>query len=245
MLILLTLKEHFIENLELTLLLLRIPLFMVIIFFIRLGAIYFKFLLSNYRKEHNEKFFKVIKDKGLYGEYLSFRILEKLPGYKKILTNVYIPKENGQVTELDLVMIHETGIYVIESKNFSGWIFGNNSEKFWTQTLKSGKKSKFYNPILQNENHIKYLKKYLDDTSLEYTSVIAFSERCTLKKITNSSKSIICNRNDLKTNVVNLISSNKKSLSSTKINTLYKKLKPYTNVNSELKENHINKIKNF
>jgi hypothetical protein len=80
---------------------------------------------SNYKKESGNKFFGVMMDKGKYGEYLSFNILEKINGASRILTNVYLPKGNGETTEIDLVYIHETGIYVLESKNYSGWIFGD------------------------------------------------------------------------------------------------------------------------
>ena len=55
-------------------------------------------------------------------------------------------------------MIHEKGIFVIESKNYSGWIFGNERDKKWTQVLANGDKNYFFNPILQNKIHIKYNK---------------------------------------------------------------------------------------
>lgn len=37
--------------------------------------------------------------------------------------------------EIDLIMISETGIYVFESKNYSGWIFGDEKQRYWTQIL--------------------------------------------------------------------------------------------------------------
>lgn len=41
------------------------------------------------------------------------------------MTNLYLPKEDGSTTEIDLIMLSETGILVFESKNYSGWIFGD------------------------------------------------------------------------------------------------------------------------
>ena len=116
---------------------------------------------SNYKKESGNNYFGVMRDKGKYGEYLSFNKLEKIKGEHRILTNVYLPKGNGETTEVDLIYIHETGIYVLESKNYSGWIFGDEKSKYWMQTLQNGKKEKFYNPIFQNNTHIKYLIKLL------------------------------------------------------------------------------------
>ncbi|MDI3478424.1 MAG: hypothetical protein PWQ59_1949, partial [Thermoanaerobacterium sp.] len=52
---------------------------------------------------------KTLFDKGNYGEFLTFSYLERLPEYKRLLTNIYVPKEDGTTTEIDLVMIEETG----------------------------------------------------------------------------------------------------------------------------------------
>ena len=83
--------------------------------------------------------------KGIAGESI-IQLLLNSPqlGYRKILKNIYVPYGN-QTTEIDVVMIHETGIYVIESKNYSGWIFGNENQKQWTQMLNSYTKKRFYN----------------------------------------------------------------------------------------------------
>ena len=65
---------------------------------------------------------------GRYGEALTARELKlvDLFGRKgKILRNVYIPKDNGETSEIDVLYITQKGIFVIESKNYSGWIFGD------------------------------------------------------------------------------------------------------------------------
>lgn len=106
----------------------------------------------------------------------------------KILNNVYIPTKNGNTTEIDVLMIHPLGIFVFESKDYSGWIYGNEKDYQWTQTLVSyGKtyKNHFYNPIKQNENHIKALKEFLGD--INTYSLVVFTNNCVLKKITKTS----------------------------------------------------------
>lgn len=65
-------------------------------------------------------------DAGSYGEYLIYvrlKVFEKTGG--RFLFNLYIPKLDGGTTEIDVVLIHPGGLFVFESKNFSGWIFGN------------------------------------------------------------------------------------------------------------------------
>ena len=146
--------------------------------------LYLKFSKSRYGVVSGNNFLKVAFDKGNYGEFLTFTYLEKLSGDNKILTNIYLPKKDRTTTEIDLLMLSNTGIYVFESKNYSGWIFGDEKSKNWTQTLKGGKKNKFLNPIWQNKGHIKALQKILADVDDNYFfSYIVFSERCEFKKV--------------------------------------------------------------
>ncbi|MBD7912853.1 MULTISPECIES: nuclease-related domain-containing protein [Clostridium] len=199
---------------------------------------------SNYKKESKKNYFEVRFNAGNYGEYLSFNKLENIKGCKKILTNVYLPKQNGETTEIDLVFIHETGIYAIESKNYSSWIFGNEKSRYWTQTFPNGRKEKFYNPIMQNNTHIKNLAKVLNIDESSIKSVIVFSERCTLKKITVESQRVkVVNRNNLTRAINGLSSISKERYGEDKINKIYLKLKPYTCVSDDVKKKHINNIR--
>lgn len=67
----------------------------------------------------------------------------------------------GGTTQIDHVLVSTKGIFVIETKDFSGWIFGNPKLPKWTQTTRWGK-YKFQNPIRQNHKHIKELERYFD-----------------------------------------------------------------------------------
>ena len=65
---------------------------------------------------------------GKRGEKLTERELNlvKLFGRKgRTLRNVYIPKDNEETSEIDVVYITQKGIFVFESKNYTGWIFGD------------------------------------------------------------------------------------------------------------------------
>ena len=107
----------------------------------------------------------------------------------KVLRNVYVPKDDGTTSEIDLLFITQKGIFVIESKNYSGWIFGNEKHGFWTASFPGGQKNKFYNPIKQNKTHIKWLKNYLGG-DITMFSMIVFSDRCELKIITVESPDV-------------------------------------------------------
>lgn len=90
---------------------------------------------SAYKAASGNSFLKTVFDKGYYGESLTYNKLEKLNGYHKLMTNLYIPKTDGSTTEIDLILISETGIYVFESKYYRGWIFGSEIRRNWTQSL--------------------------------------------------------------------------------------------------------------
>lgn len=101
----------------------------------------------------------------------------------KMLRNVYIPKGDGGTSEIDVLYITQKGIFVLESKNYSGWIFGDDKSQFWTACLPNGEKYRFYNPVKQNQSHIRCLRNYLAPMNIPMFSIVVFSERCTLKKL--------------------------------------------------------------
>jgi len=103
------------------------------------------------------------RNSGLYGEYLTYKKLARLDGNKRFLFYCYIPKDDGTTLDVDVILMHPSGIYVFESKNYSGWIFGTETQKMWAQTFPNGRKEKFYNPIMQNSTHIKWLMSALPD----------------------------------------------------------------------------------
>ena len=72
----------------------------------------------------------------------SLRLANNLDGYAKTVHNVYVPHK-GRTSELDVLMVHEKGIFVFESKNYSGWIFGAADQQKWTQCLPNGEKKSF------------------------------------------------------------------------------------------------------
>lgn len=204
-----------------------------------------KYSKSDYKLASGNSFHKTLFDKGIRGEYLTFRMLERLKGYSKILVNAYIPKGKGKTTEIDLILVHQKGIYVIESKNYSGWIFGDENNKMWMQTLKNGYKQRFYNPIFQNNTHIKYLNNFLDDLDREFfKSIIVLSERCSIKKMNVISKDVkVIKRDDLSRTLKSMFESSTINLSVEEIDSIYSRLAPYILATEEEKIKHIEEVK--
>jgi len=181
---------------------------------------------------------------GAYGEELVFKILidNNIKGYKIILRNLYIPY-NKRTSEIDILLIHETGIYVIESKNYSGWIFGSAEQQQWTQMLNKNTKNRFYNPIKQNTTHITALSQFLHINKSIMKSFIVFSERCELKKVpNNTAEYTIIKRNRLLEEIKKEIANRSNILTPDTIDRIFETLIPLTNVSEEVKQQHINDI---
>lgn len=124
-------------------------------------------------------------------------ICSKVPGRSQTLDNLHIP-HHGQTTEVDVLMLHEMGIWVFESKHYSGWIFGRADQRQWTQSLNSRTKEHFYNPILQNRTHVNALVDYLGLPRDSFHPYVVFSEKCELKSVPDScDEFVILRRNHL------------------------------------------------
>lgn len=182
---------------------------------------------------------------GQFGEFSTEFALtnDNLDGELVVLKNVYVPYRD-KTSEIDLLMIHEKGIFVFESKNYSGWIFGNASQLNWTQSLQNGEKHHFYNPIRQNQTHIKALSEYLNIPVSSFTSYIVFSERCSLKSVPeNTDQVIIVRRPDMLKKLRTQLGSSVNLYSSEEMLQLVQKLQPLTNKGEAEKQQHINDIK--
>lgn len=208
-----------------------------------------KYIKSDYYKTTGTSFNKVYFNKGAHGEYLSSKYLERLDGYKKFLYNVYLNKtdKENETTEIDVIMLHTSGIYVLESKNYSGWIYGREQDKNWKQTLENKQKNSFYNPIKQNKTHIKYLLQTLEelgDFNNYIKSIIVFSERCTLKKIEITSENVrVIKRDDILPCCRKLAKESTDQLTQEQIDSIYSLLTAHCNVSDEVKQQHIEDIK--
>ena len=206
---------------------------------------FIKFKGSDYESASGNGFLKTCLDKGAYGEFLIYCDLEKLKGKFKVLTNVYLDKGDGITTEIDLILIGETGCYIVESKNYKGWIFGDEKHKNWTQTFKNNKKNKFFNPIWQNKGHINALKKTMkrDETGM-YKSYIVFGNQAKLKKINVMREEVkVIRRNQLIKELKKDFQGAKMIFTADEVNQIYHQLQKFCLLDDRAKQKHIERIK--
>lgn len=110
------------------------------------------------------------------------RILEPVAGHKRILKNVFLQGEKDGRAGADVVMIHESGIYVIHSANLEGVIAGNPQGRYWKQTFREGWllacRNYLYNPFLENKKILDVMQwEFRDMPWLPYYSFAVFGNR--------------------------------------------------------------------
>ena len=123
----------------------------------------FIFLKKDIKKEKREK----IEEIGEQGENTVAGILERIKSNKSyLLNNVILLDYNGESYQIDHIFISQNGIWVIETKNHAGKIYGSDQRKNWIQVLNYGTfKNSFYSPVKQNLAHAHKIAKVIKKKS--------------------------------------------------------------------------------
>lgn len=118
------------------------------------------------------------KDIGDDGEsWVHEVLLEEFKDCKDVFVfhNIVLPN-----SQIDHVVVTNYGIFVIETKNWSGWIYGDEKSQKWMRSY-YGDRDYYENPILQNNYHIKRLAQFLSVSPLYLYSIVVMVGDCTLK----------------------------------------------------------------
>ncbi|MCI5211424.1 MAG: nuclease [Candidatus Electrothrix sp. ATG2] len=112
--------------------------------------------------------------KGVAGEFIVNVLAKWLLDNKRyhLIKNVTLPTDDG-TTQIDHIIVSIYGLFVVETKNMKGWIFGGPNQRTWTQKIYKYSK-KFQNPLHQNYKHVKTLESLLELNEEQIHSVIVF-----------------------------------------------------------------------
>lgn len=126
-------------------------------------------------------FFKSRFFKGKLGESIvNFSITRKLDqNTYHLIKDVTLPSKGG-TTQIDHILVSKYGVFVIETKNIKGWIFGSESQRKWTQQIYKHKNT-FQNPLHQNYKHIRTLSELLNLEESKFYSVVVFTGESSFK----------------------------------------------------------------
>ncbi len=217
-------------------------------YFITLALLYprFEFYSSGYNKATGLTYRKVKSNKGYYGEYITYKKLTKYAGYGHALADVYIPKEGGIYTEVDIIYLSRKGLIVIEVKNRLGFIIGDEENRNFVQVINKERKHEMHNPIWQNRGHISAVQDVLDMRNHRlYQSLIVFGpETHTLSVETTSKNLNVIQVKELK----KYLKQYKKMddlLSQEEVNTAYDILNKYSRASKKTRKQHIARVNKY
>ena len=175
------------------------------------------------------------RGKGYYGEYLLFcELYNSITGTGKILMNLNVPVDDSKTTEIDLILIHETGVYVFEIKHYKGTIYGKDTDDIWTQYFKTVKNNTFKNPIKQNKYHINALNKLLPNVPI-HSCIVFTSNECNIKINNSDNKIDTCLLRNIKSTLDYRFLKNPNKLSMDDINDIFVKLSNYSQMIKPIK----------
>lgn len=192
------------------------------------------------------------RTKGMKGEELVAAKLAE-PGWRRVkglcLRNLYLPAGDSGTTEVDLIYLTRRGIYVLESKNYTGRIAGAEDWPEWTATVTVGRnwlgqprteKHTLYNPIWQNAGHIRALRALVGE-DVPLWSVIVFSGRCRLAEISwDREDTAVCRIEELPRVLRKMGQSG--ALSRREVQDLHDRLEPYTRATWAEKWAHVRQV---
>lgn len=119
--------------------------------------------------------------KGITGEFLvntAARLFLAKDEYR-LIKDVTLQTDGG-TTQIDHIIVSRYGVFVIETKNMKGWIFGSANQKTWTQKIYKHT-HKFQNPLHQNYKHVKTLQTLLNIPASAIHSLVVFVGDSTFK----------------------------------------------------------------
>ena len=118
--------------------------------------------------------------KGKMGEFNVSVVLSTLPKDEyHVINDIIIPSKYG-TTQIDHVVVSIYGIFVIETKNYKGLIYGGEDAETWTKNM-WGNKYSLRNPLKQNYGHVKSLQAILNIPKEMFIPIVVFSNRAKLR----------------------------------------------------------------
>lgn len=113
--------------------------------------------------------------KGFIGELIVSTAIKKTATEDKVqylINDVILKDETGKTSQIDHILINQNGVYIIETKNYKGTIYGDEWDFNWIQELNNGDQYEFYSPVRQNQTHINMVKKALQMQVPVYSIII-------------------------------------------------------------------------
>lgn len=95
--------------------------------------------------------------------------------------NIYLESSNGSISQIDFLLVGRSSLVSIEVKSYTRCVIKGDKDGFnWTACYRRGPKT-FYNPLMQNERHIKTLRECIGSVNVPIWNIVVFSNGCNIR----------------------------------------------------------------
>lgn len=214
----------------------------LILFILTFTYEFITFNTSGYKEKTNVGFLRTYFNKGNYGEFSFYRKLTRIINKENIFVNLYLDNINTEFTEVDMIAISTNGVYVFEVKNYSGYIFGSQNDKYWTQTFHKNSKFQFYNPLRQNYAHVKAVERILNVPESQIIPIITFSNKSKLRKLNITKETHVYHFKDALKIVKNYVKNSRNLITEEEIIEYQKTIPSFTHASEIIRKRHVEGI---
>ena len=174
-------------------------LLIVVTLIITLAVLVYKHDNTEFAQLTGYAFLDIVLNEKKRNLYKLMTQLDKVSGEHKVLIDLQLPVHNTTYP-LDAMLIHESGIYIINSVKKTGWILGNEEQAEWIEIKHKEKQEAFPNPTTVNKRIILALKDLLPEVNGDaYEAISLFSDACSFQKVEIHSPNIeVMKKNELK-----------------------------------------------
>ncbi len=199
---------------------------------------------NEYEKYLNDKNVQ----KGIFAEQKIVRILERIFAKENIIYDSYFRDDELVTTQVDIIAIDNTGIYIIESKAYSSVVVGKSNEKMWAQLFGGKKYNRFHNPINQNKRHLEAVKNNLKEFVLPdncFKSYIVFDNNCKLDvSIDETCNAKVIQQKELFYSILAERKNTENILTDELINKISRRFRAHSNIDDKMKMEHVKRRRN-
>lgn len=174
-------------------------------------------------------FYKEIVGKA--GEFWVKKELKKLDKQIYYVINDITIMENNFTHQIDHIVVSSYGIFVIETKQYNGYITGGEYDKKWIQN----KKYYINNPIHQNYGHMKCLETVLKLPENKFVPIVCIPSTAKLNIKSKSHIARVYNLNEIILSYKNNIISDPKRI--------YNQIISLNITDGRIKKQHIKSVK--
>lgn len=146
--------------------------------------------------------------------------------FPNALREVFVYSTSRSIVEIDMVVVHNSGLYLIEAKVKTGRIYGSPTSVYWETYFDKNRCARFYNPLRQTDSHVKHLVRRYRISPFICHSIIVFEDKSDIRRVKyNTNHTTVCNFRDLENILIQIKQNQEMRLSPFVLDNIYADMK--------------------